>query len=800
MKKIISVLLACLLLLPYGAAVARAMEDFEIDDDFEIDGELDEDAAGEEEDDGEIALGDEDLTLGGDEEEEEIPWVEYDYDMLEVGHPTVTDGKFFMGCWGNATSDIDVRTLLHSYHLVSWDGDLGFFRFTKNVVSGAVITQNEDGDRTYLLALYDDMYFSDGTPITAWDYAFAALIMIDPKINELGTGQAAKAPFWEGYDEYISGQVPYLAGIRVLSDYLISFTVKHEYLPYFFELYRMGFVPYPIHVIAPGCKVYDDGNGIYIGNEDLSIEEPLFTVDLLQETIMDPETGYLTHPSVVSGPYTLTYYGPREGYVPPVKEEALVDENGEPLTDGLALEDEAEEALPPQEQPEEEKKPEEPAEEAPAEEAENPEEALPVWEGDEEEEEFETLSTGEEIIGVFEINPWFKGDENGDLPHIPRLLFRLGINETMIDQLAEGKFGLLNKVTRQDAILAGIALTGGQFTMSQYPRIGLSFITFVPDKPALQQKNVRQAIAHCLDKDQVVEDYVSDFGIPVDGFFGIGQWMYGLATGTLVYEPGLPADATEEDVARVEANMAALDAIDLSTLKHYDLDTDKAIQLLEEAGWVLNEEGQPYVKGRDGIRYKKIDGELTGLDFKMGYPYTNVTALALEEMFLPYLEEAGIHVELVPMEMKDLHIRYDFRAAEDVDIFYLGDDFNIEFDPTLWFIPGDGSDPEQDNLAWVHAKMYDMADWMCRTEPYDIVTFMQKWLAFQQEFSELLPIIPVYGNVYFDFFTRELHNYEITNYVTWGEAIVPAFMDVYDPAAEAEEEEEELGEGEIILD
>ena len=756
MKRLIAMLLAVLLLIPCGAALGEGTDEIILDEDVV----LEEEAA-----DGEAAP---------EEEEELIPWAEYDFDWLEVGNPTVTDGKFFTGCWGNATTDIDVRTLLHRYLTVVWDGNLGMFSFNHTVVSGSAITENEAGDRTYYLALYKDLFFSDGTPITAWDYAFSLLLMIDPKINELGFGQAAKMPFLEGYDEYIGGEVPYLSGLRVLTDYFMTFTVKHEYLPYFFELYRLGLTPYPIHVIAPGCKVYDDGEGVYIANEDRTIEEPIFTTALLEQTIMDPDTGYLTHPSVNCGPYVLTYYGPRDGYVKPTDE---------------AEETPAEESVPEEETPEEAVPTEAPEAE--------PKEKL--WE------EVPGLDHGADIIAVFEINPYFKGDEHGDLPAIKRICFRLGVNETMIDELAEGKFALLNKVLRKDAIEAGIALSGDQFRYDSYPRIGLSFITFVPDVPALQEKNVRKAIAHCLEKDEVVERYVGEYGVPVDGFYGIGQWMYGLTTGTLTYAPPLPEQPTPEDEAAVEALLQRVDALSLDNLVHYEPSVETAIELLEKNGWTLNENGEPYVRGRDTVRYKLLDGELTGLDFKMGYPYTNIIAPSLEELHLPNLLKAGIRVELVPMEMKDLHIRYDFRDADDVEMFYLGDDFNIEFDPTLWFLPGDASDPEKDNLAWVHAKMYDLAEEMCRTEPYDPVTFVEKWVVFQEVFSDLLPMIPVYDDLYFDFYTKELHNYEITKYVTWGEAIVPARFSEWTEEDEAAatgglEGEETLDDGEIILD
>ena len=237
-------------------------------------------------------------------------------DELRVGHPTITKGDFFTEMFGNDTADIDVRALLHGYNLVNWDQNQGVYLIDESVVEDVLVVENEVGDRTYFLALYDDLYYCDGTPITAWDYAFSLLLMMSPEIEQIG-GKIYRAEHILGYDEYITGRVPYLEGVGVIDEHQLAITLDHEFLPYFFETGLLLCVPYPISVIAPGCKVYSDGlsdlgdgygYGIYIGNEDLSVEERLYTAELLKETILDPETGYNSHPSVTSGPYKLLDY------------------------------------------------------------------------------------------------------------------------------------------------------------------------------------------------------------------------------------------------------------------------------------------------------------------------------------------------------------------------------------------------------------------------------------------------------------------------------------------------------------
>ena len=185
------------------------------------------------------------------------------YDSLTVGSTTHLTGEFFTDLWGNSASDYDVKSLLHAYNLVRWDGSQGVFIIDPTVVSGTTVIENEQKDRSYMMVLYDDLYYSDGTRITAWDYAFSLLFQISPEIAKIG-GAPARLNYLAGYDDYISGNANYLAGVRVFSDNTLMITVSGEYLPFFYELGLLSCNPYPINKIAPGAMVQDDGKGVYL--------------------------------------------------------------------------------------------------------------------------------------------------------------------------------------------------------------------------------------------------------------------------------------------------------------------------------------------------------------------------------------------------------------------------------------------------------------------------------------------------------------------------------------------------------
>ena len=593
------------------------------------------------------------------------------YDHLTVGNPTEMRGDFFTELWGNVTSDIDVRDLLHGYDLVYWSGEEGKFAANPTVVTSVSVTENAAKDKTYRFTLNENLRYSDGSYITAWDYAFTFLLLIAPELQGAG-GTPKRTDYISGYGNYVAGREKALSGIRVTNNRSISITLDHNYLPFFYEMGLLSCNPYPITVIAPGVSVRDDGKGIYL--------EGAFTSELLNRTLNDPETGYRTHPSVVSGPYTIKSF------------------------DGVTAE--------------------------------------------------------------FEKNPYFIGNAKGELPLIINLTYTLADNETMMGKLESGEFDLLNKVLKADSITKGLILVGGGKTsMSNYPRTGLSYISFACEKPAVASTAVRQAIAYCMDREAIIREYSGNYGTRVDGYYGVGQWMYGIVTGTIAPPVNRPATNDKTAQEKYKKELAAWEQLSLKNLNIYAVNLDKASNLLLSDGWQKNSEG---------ICEKWIDGQAVKLDLTMAYPEGNRIAECLEKYLIPNLEKIGIKLTLKPVPMdKITEIAYS-GEERDVELFYQPSNFDLLFDPAVYFTVEGGKPGPWSFSRQTDAELYRRALAMRETEPGAYLAYMQKWVLFQERFNEVLPAIPIYSNTYFDFYTSQLHDYNIAQSVTWAEAILGA--------------------------
>ena len=628
------------------------------------------------------------------------------YDHATVGNPTHLDGNFFTNLWGNATSDIDVRNLLHGYNLIRWDGDNGLFTVDPSVVTGILVQDNADGDRTYTLTLSDDLRYSDGSVITAWDYAFSFLLTMSREVQEAGAIPMQR-DFLVGSENYTYGAQDLLAGVRVPADDTIAITLSGEYLPFFYEMGLLSCNPYPISVIAPGVTVYDDGDGVYLENSAGRGGVPVYSAALLNQTLNDPVTGYRAHPSVVSGPYTLVSF------------------------DGPTAE--------------------------------------------------------------FARNPYFHGTAYGEMPLIETLTYTLVNNDTMIDMLRNGEVDLLNKVTNAQSINEGISLVAeGATRMSNYPRVGMSYVVYAWEKPTVSSRNVRQAIAYCMDRDAVVADYTGNFGIRVDGYYGIGQWMYGLVNGTIAPPVDPPENEFDaEAMEEYEKELEAWEELSLDNLTDYELDTEKAAQLLDADGWTLN---------ADGLREKWINGERVVLDLTMLVVEGNRIIRAFEDYLIPNLEEVGIRLSIKEAPMSEISRNVYKVEDRDADLIYFASNFDIIFDPSVFFVVGEaGENWSFTNLT--DREVYDLAVDMRQTEPGEVLEYMQKWVAFQERFNEVLPMIPIYSNVYFDFYTDLLQDYVITERTTWGEAIIGSVKaEIPEFEVEEAEEDEFAEDGEVVID
>ncbi len=600
------------------------------------------------------------------------------YDKLTVGVTTPFRGNFLDDALGSNIVDQDVRNLIHGYNLVRWNADEGKFELDQTVVTGGASTEDA---MTYIFSLADDLTYNDGTPITARDYAFSLLMLGSAELKEAAGGRASISRILGGSD-YQDGKVNYLAGFRVMGDEQFSITIDSAYAPYFYELKILDISPLPISVIAPGCTVKDDGKGAYISGP--------FTAELLTQTLLDPETGYVSHPTVTSGPYQLEAY------------------------DGETVE--------------------------------------------------------------LKLNEAYIGDKDGNKPTISQIEIRLVDTKFTIGDLAAGELGLVVRCVRADQIQSGMTMIGSDFAMKSYMRAGLSFISFCTEQGPTADVNVRKALAMCMDKEQLTRQYSGGFGTPVNGYYGIGQWMFRMANGAILQEEDDESDWSDLKISRIAG---------------YPLDVEEAGRLLDEAGWNLNGQGGAYNAASGDVRYRNDGDQLVPLKLQLIYPEDNGAGALLQGTFIDNLKQAGVELQTKAVSWEELLEKYYRETERDCDMILLGTNFADVFDPSGEY---DENGTSIRNCITDPA-LAELSVAMRSTEPGDAAEYCRRWLAYLEERSAVAAEIPLYSDAYVDFHTSALQNYNPAPTGSWTIAVQSAFLSDYvAEEAEAEEAEEDLGD------
>jgi len=573
-----------------------------------------------------------------------------DPDTLIIGHTTMMNGNFFSELWGNNTADIDVRSILHEYPLIAWKKN-GEYLVNRTVVKMLETSTADNGDRTYTISLQAGLKYCDGSKITAKDYVFNFLLMSSPQIREL-SGLSITKDYIQGFTEYNAGEKSYFSGVRLIDDLTFSVLVTAENLPYYFELSYINNNPLPYKVLIPGCDIVDDGEGAFISGE--------FTAEMLRETLLNPQTGYISHPAVTSGPYRLVDY--------------------------------------------------------------------------------DNATKRAEFV----VNTYYKGNYEGQVPLIPRIIFREIKNENIIKELTEGTVDLVNKVSDGQVINAGLELaaSGGFKTMS-YPRAGAGFLAVAAERDITSSVTFRQALAYTLDYEVLPRDFLQGHGERVYGYYGLGQWM------------------------AVEMKQQ------LKELQPYTLDLDKAAELLQLDGWVYNQDGTPY-DPKAGLRHKQINETFVPLCLVMAVTEHNVAADLVAEMLRSSLVQLGGELNAVRMPLDEALRQYYRQEQRQFDLLFLGTNFTHLFDPTDTYLVGEQYQGTMNTSGVQDEELARLAENITHAQPGNRDTYLSRWMEFQAYWSEVLPMIPLYGNTYHDLFVSGLVGYYPQFYWDWGSAILYA--------------------------
>ena len=331
-------------------------------------------------------------------------------------------------------------------------------------------------------------------------------------------------------------------------------------------------------------------------------------------------------------------------------------------------------------------------------------------------------------------NPNYKGNYEGQKPYIDTVIYKYVQSETQMDELATGGVDILLHMGGADEINSGMDLVEkGTHGYVSYPRNGYGQLVFVCDRGPTQFTEVRHAIAYLLDRNEFAKTFTGGHGSVVNGCYGLAQWM---------------VEEREDEIG---------------ALNQYSFSVDNAIAELEKAGFTLDKDGKPY---KSGLRYKKLEnGKLMPLTINWcssdSSPVSALLATKLANS--DDVKKTGMEIKQSTVTFNELIQNYEQQKKNDFNMYNMGIGFTAIYNPEFTYAIGNS----QNHNRISDEELAKLAKNLNLVDPSDTEEYLNRFVAFQQRWNELVPDLPLYSNEYHDFFTSKLKGYEGIKDAIW---------------------------------
>lgn len=370
---------------------------------------------------------------------------------------------------------------------------------------------------------------------------------------------------------------------------------------------------------------------------------------------------------------------------------------------------------------------------------------------------------------VLEVNENYNGNFEGQKPGIQKLVIVKTSEDTVMDMITTGQIQIYSQIadgSEVNAVMDLIEAGTIDSSPSQYDRAGYGYFGFACDLGPTQFTEFRQAVAYLLDRVEFAQTFCKGWGSVVHGPYCTAFTM-----------------TAKTDIEK--------------KINHYDYNPEKAVELLKQAGFVYNADGSDYVDGSGEVRYAKVTEEQAKYydsfnkvlaDGTILMPATinwassegNAVSALLSTMLAnsDATKAAGVSIVKTEMTFPEL-LNYMYRQ----DSYGLGGDYSMPtynmFNLATGYNGGvyDESynwttDPEYIEQGYNVQHLYDeqldklSMDMVYGVEPGDEATYLDLWEKYIIRWNELLPMVPLYSNIYVTVYPNTIDNYAEDSF--WG--------------------------------
>ena len=354
--------------------------------------------------------------------------------------------------------------------------------------------------------------------------------------------------------------------------------------------------------------------------------------------------------------------------------------------------------------------------------------------------------SNENDIVTLAVNPNYPGDYRGEKAKVAEVIVKYVDPTTDVDLVIAGDIDLVAGVVEGAKIEK--AKASDQADVVSYKRNGYGMIAFANDFGPTADNKVRQALAYLIDRNTFLVNILGGYGTTVNGEYGLSQWMYNV------------------QAEKVE-----------SSLINYTFNVDKANELLNATEWKFEADGvTPWdaTKAADGYWRYNANKEVLQINH-LGTTGNQITDLVGTE-WPKGLNRAGVKFTIEWQDFNALldnyYYGYELDPAErKYHSFNLATGFTEVYDPYYSYhsdFLGTWQNATQTNDSLLDFLMEKMRG----LDPEDKETYAEYWLEYQIRWNELLPVLPIYSNEYFDIFNARVSGLATTPTYGWARAVL----------------------------
>ena len=361
---------------------------------------------------------------------------------------------------------------------------------------------------------------------------------------------------------------------------------------------------------------------------------------------------------------------------------------------------------------------------------------------------YKFVSFENQIVTV-EVNEHFLACHRGEQPKIQYIQQVVTSDDTVIDALFAGEIDFYPTEIRGYNIERVRAESG--FGTHSYLRNGFGLMNIHHNFGPTQDVNVRWAIATLLDRQPVIDQVLGGYGGMVDTEVAEAQWMF--------------------QMKRAELQ---------ETLIPITLSVARANDYLDQTDWVFEADGEtPFDVSKANSEGTYMRHNAAGEMLTIHHAAANDEIGGILELeFQRNTPLAGMsyifHMmgDNFPALLDHYYNAHSWPEEEQVFSTYsMAVNFGRPNDPYFSSRHSDFANTPRNANGIADPELDGYIIAMRETTPGDNAAFLEAWFNYVVRFNQLLGVIPLYANEYYDLFNARVHGVATTPYANWSHII-----------------------------